>query len=112
MCLKLVGPEYSDKMWNRYTEFMVFLEERETKPALFACKDARFGCLSREAAVLLHYWTDLKDFLTANPGVKNRLGCLVREAMELPYLLPVFVVWACLGVHLVNKDFGSKLSVL
>ena len=103
MCLKLVAPEYSEKMWNRHKEFLMFLEERETQPVLFAYKDARFGCLSRAAAVLIHHWTDLKDFLAANPGVNNRLACLVREVMELPYLLPVFAVWACYGVHLVSN---------
>lgn len=102
MCLKLVAPEYSEKMWNRYKEFVVFLKEREVQPVLFAYKDARFGCLSRAAAVLLHHWTDLKDFLAAFPGINNRLACLVREVMELSYLIPVFVVWACFGVHLVG----------
>ena len=102
MCLKLVAPEYSEKMWNRYKEFTVFLEERGIKSVLFAYKDARFGCLSRAAAVLLYHWTDLRDFLDTFPSINNRLACLVREVMELPYLVPVFVVWACFGVHLVG----------
>ena len=101
MCLKLVAPEYSEKMWNKYSEFMLFLEEKKVKPVLFAYKDARFGCLSRAAAVLIHHWSDLKEFMAANPGINNRLACLVREVMELPYLLPVFVVFACFGVHMV-----------
>jgi hypothetical protein len=83
MCLKLVAPEYSEKMWNRYKEFIVFLEEREVKPVLFAYKDARFGCLSRAAAVLLYHWTDLRDFLAAFPSINNRLACLVREVNPL-----------------------------
>ena len=102
MCLKLVAPEYSEKPWNRYKEFMLFLEERNVNPVLFAYKDARFGCLSRAAAVFLHHWQDLKDLMSANPGVNNRLACLVREVMELPYLIPVFVVFACFGVHMVS----------
>ena len=54
MCLKLVAPEYIEKMWNRYKYFIVFLEHREVQPVLFAYKDVRFGCLSRAAAVLLY----------------------------------------------------------
>ena len=77
------------------------LREKKVKPVLFAYKDARFGCLSRAAAVLIHHWFDLKEFMAANPGINNRLACLVREVMELPYLLPVFVVFACFGVHMV-----------
>lgn len=88
MCLKLVAPGY--------------IEEREVQPVLFVYKDARFGCLSRAAAMLLYHWTDLRDFLTAFPGINNRLACLAREVMELPYLIPVFVVWACFGVHMVG----------
>ena len=101
MCLKLVAPEYSEKPWNKYKEFMLYLEEKKVKTVLFAYKDARFGCLSRAAAVLIHHWSDLREFMAANPGINNRLACLVREVMELPYLLPVFVVFACFGVHMV-----------
>ena len=109
MCLKLVAPEYSEIPWNRYKEFMLFLEERNVNPVLFAYKDARFGCLSRAAAVFLHHWQDLKDLMSANPGVNNRLACLVREVMELPYLIPVFLVFACFGKPLV---FFKLIKVL
>lgn len=69
---------------------------------LVAYKDTRFGCLSQAAAVLLYNWTDLRDFLAPLPGINIRLVCLVREVMELPYLIPVFVVWACFGVHMIG----------
>ena len=69
---------------------------------IFAYKNARFGRLSRAAAVLLYHWTDLRDFSDTFPSINNRLACLIREVMELPYLVPVFVVWACFGVHLVG----------
>jgi hypothetical protein len=42
------------------------------------------------------------------PSINDRLAWLVSEVMELPYLIPVFVVWACFGVHLV----GFNQSVL
>ncbi|QQP49808.1 Hypothetical protein FKW44_010601 [Caligus rogercresseyi] len=51
MCLKLVAPEYSHKPWNRYREFLLFLEQRQVSSVLFSYKDSRFGCLSRAAAV-------------------------------------------------------------
>ena len=91
---------------------MVFLEERGVKPVLFAYKDARFGCLSRAAAVLLHHWTDLSDFLAAFPEINNRLACLVREVMALSYLTPVFITWACFGVHLVGSNVSPYFTLV
>ena len=77
---------------------------------LFSFKDSRFGCLSRAAAVLLFHWEHLKEFLALNPAINNRLACLVREVMELPYLQPVLAVIACLGVHLVEPFYANTIS--
>ena len=110
MCLKLVAPEYSAKPWNKYKEFLMFLEERGAKDVLFSYKDSRFGCLSRAAAVLLYHWPHLCEFLAVNPSINNRLACLVREVMELSYLKPVLAVFACLGVHLVEPFYAHTIS--
>ena len=96
MCLKLVAPEYSAKPWNKYKEFLMFLEERGAKDVLFSYKDSRVGCLSRAAAVLLYHWPHLCEFLAVNPNINNRLACLVREVMKLSYLKQVLAVFACL----------------
>ena len=50
----------------------------------------------------------LKEFLEINPNINNRLACLVREVMGLPYLKPVFVVFACLGVHIVEPVYANS----
>ena len=110
MCLKLVAPEYNAKPWNKNKEFLVFLREKNVKSGLFAYKDGRFGCLSRAAAVLIYHWDHLKEFLEINPNINNRLACLVREVMGLPYLKPVFVVFACLGVHIVEPFYANTIS--
>ena len=49
----------------------------------------------------------LTEFLSQNPHITNRLACLVREVMELPYLKVALVVFACLGVHLV-EPFSAR----
>ena len=89
---------------------MLFLEEIVIRVGLFANKASRFGCLSRAAAVLLYHWSHLMEFLAGNPSINNRLACLVREVMELPYLKPVLVVFACLGVHLVEPFYANTIS--
>lgn len=110
MCLRLVAPEYNAKPWNKNKEFLLFLEERGVQAVLFSYKDSRFGCLSRAAAVLLYHWGHLQEFLSLNPSVNNRLACLVREVMDLPYLKPVLVVVACLGVHLVEPFYTNTIN--
>uniref|UniRef100_A0AAV2MI12 Uncharacterized protein n=1 Tax=Knipowitschia caucasica TaxID=637954 RepID=A0AAV2MI12_KNICA len=74
MCLKLVAPEYAHKPWNRYKEFLHFLEQKQ------------------------------------NPHINNRLACLVKEVMELPYLKVVLVVFDCLGVHLVEPFYARTIE--
>ena len=110
ICLKLVAPEFSHKPWNRYKQFIDFLEERQVSSVLFAYKDSRFGCLSRAAAVLVYNFDHLIDFLEQNLHINNRLACLVREVMELPYLRVVLVVFACLGVHLVEPFYARTIE--
>ena len=110
MCLKLIAPELSHKPWNKNREFLQFLEKKKASSVLFAYKDARFGCLSRAAAVLLYNFEYLSEFLAENPHINNRLACLVREVMDLPYLKVVFVVFACLGVHMVEPFYARTIT--
>ena len=110
MCLRLVAPEFNAKPLNKNKEFSVFLEERGVQAVLFSYKDSRFGCLSRAAAVLLYHWNHLQEFLAMNPSINNRLACLVREVMSLPYLKPVLVVVACFGVHLVKLFYANTIN--
>ena len=110
MCLRLVAPEYNAKPWNKNKQFLEFLEERGAHAVLFSYKDNRFGCLPRAAAVLLFHWEHLREFLVVNPDINNRLACLVREVMNLPYLQPVLAVLACLGVHLVEPFYANTIS--
>ena len=53
MILRLVAPEYSHKPWNRNKEYIEYLSARESNGYLFSYKEARFGCLSKAAAVAL-----------------------------------------------------------
>ena len=81
MCLRLVAAEYNAKPWNKNKQFLQFLDERGAHAVLFS--------------------------LALNPAINNRLACLVREVMELPYLQPVFAVIACLGVQLVKPFYAN-----
>ena len=110
MCLKLVAPELSHKPWNKNREFLQFLETKNVSSVLFAYKDSRFGCLSRASAVLVYNFDFLHEFLSENPHINNRLACLVREVMELPYLKVVFVVFASLEVHLVEPFYARTIK--
>ena len=102
MILRLVAPEYSHKPWNRNKEYMAFLKESDLEGNLFCYKDTRFGCLSKAAAIAIYNFDNISDFLEQFSDINIRLACLVREVMDLPYLKPVLVVWAILGLHLVE----------
>ena len=110
MCLKLVAPEYSHKMWNYYQQFTNFLQQKEVKCTLFSYKDQRFGCLSRAAGVLLYNLPYLEQFLASNPHINNRLACLVRELLDLPYLKVVFCVFAAVGVHIIEPFYSKTID--
>jgi hypothetical protein len=110
MALKLVAPEYDNKMWNKHRLFVDYLKKNDIDDVLFSYKDKRFGCLSRAAAVLLFYWESLSDFLDINSQITNRLSCLVRDLMSLPHLKIVFAVFAALGVHLVEPFYCKTIE--
>ena len=110
MMLGFVAPEYSHKLWNRYGKFMVYLKERGHDGHLFAYKDARFGLLSRAAAIALYNNDHISSFLDDFPDINNRLACLVREVLVLPYLKPVLVVWATLGLQLVEPFYARTIQ--
>ena len=76
----------------------------------FHIKIVGFGCLSRAAAVLIYNYDHLDEFLNKNSHINNRLVCLVREVFELPYLKVVLVVFACLGVHLVELFYAITIQ--
>ena len=108
--LKLVAPEYSHKMWNYYNEFCLYLDAHEVEKVMFAYKDQRFGCLSRAAAVLLFLYEHLGNFLTENNQIVNKLACLARELLELPYLKTVFLVFAAIGVHIIEPFYVRTIQ--
>ena len=110
MSLKFVAPEFDSKMWNYHKHFVDFLLKNDIENILFAYKDKRFGCLSRAAAVLLFYWDWICLFLQENPQVSNRLACLVRDLMDLPYLKVIFAVFAGIGVHLVEPFYWKTVE--
>ena len=77
---------------------------------LFSYKDQRFGCLSRAAAVLLYNLEWLNLFLKENPSINNRLACLVRDLLEIPYIKAVLVVFASFGVHLIEPFYCRTIQ--
>ena len=67
-------------------------------------------CLSKAAAVAIYNYDNIHSFLEDFPDINNRLACLVREVMALPYIKPVFVVWATLGLHLVEPFYARTIQ--
>ena len=110
MILKLVAPEIRHKPWNCYKYYANYLEERGIENHLFCYKDSRFGCLSRASAVALFNYEHIDSFLQMNPHLNNRLACLVRELLDLPYLKVVYVVFAALGIQLVEPFYARTIS--
>ena len=110
MCLKLVAPEYRHKPWNYYKKFVNYLQQKNVPVTLFSYKDKRFGCLSQAAGVLLHLLPHLMDFLSSNPHINNCLACLVREVLELPYLKVVYVVFAAIGVRIIEPFYSKTID--
>ena len=108
--LKLVASEYSHKQWNYYKEFCLFLQSQDVEPVMFAYKDQRFGCLSRAAAVLLYLLEALGNFLADNPQIVNKLSCLARDLLQLPYLKTIFLVFASLGIHVIEPFFAKTIQ--
>ena len=108
--LKLVAPEFSHKMWNYFKEFTLYLESHDIHSPLFAYKDQRFGCLPRAAAVLLFLLEALAGFLTDNPQIVNKLSCLARDLLQLPYLKTIFLVYAALGIHVIEPFFAMTIK--
>ena len=91
MMLKLVAPEYSSKTWNYNKAFLDFLVKNGAEKVLFSYKDHRFGCLSRAAGVLLYNYSFLNEYLDTNPQITNRLACLMRDTLQIPYLQTVLL---------------------
>ena len=111
MALKLVAPEYDNKMWNKHKLFVDFLQKNNVADVLFSYKDKRFGCLSRAAAVLLFYWDWISIFLQDNPHISNRIACLLRDLMELAFLKVLLVAFAAIGVHLIEPFYCRTIVV-
>ena len=49
-------------------------------------------------------------FLDQNPQINNRLACLVRDLLELPYLKVVFLVFAALGLQVVEPFYCKTID--
>ncbi|QQP51154.1 Hypothetical protein FKW44_012415, partial [Caligus rogercresseyi] len=96
------------KMEQVLQSFMVDLDV-DSKNASVAGQ-ALDMCLKLAAAVLIYHFNHLTEFLSQNPHINNRLACLVREVMELPYLKVVLVAFACLGVHLVEPFYARTIE--
>ena len=93
-----------------YAEFIEFLRRYNVDKVLFSYKDQRFGCLSRAAAVLL-FNLEWMEFLQENPSINNRLACLGRDLLEIPYIKPVFVVFAAFGIHLIEPFYSKTIQL-
>ena len=77
---------------------------------MFAYKDQRFVCLSRAAAVVLFIlpWVDL--FLQKRLNITNRLACIDRGFLNIEYLIPVFTVFAAVGIQLIEPFYCKTIS--
>ena len=110
ICLRLVAPEFSHKPWNYNGLFVNFLQQQGAENSLFCYKDQRFGALSKASGVLLFNLPFLKQFLDQNPNINNKLACLTRECLELPYLEVVMATFAAIGIHVIEPFFAKTID--
>ena len=109
--LRLVAPEFLHKAWNYHDAFKDYLKKNFADLVLFDYKDQRFGCLSRACAVILYIKDYLIEWLAVNSGITNRLACLVRDFLKIPYLDVAFTVFAAFGIQLIEPFFSRTISV-
>ena len=64
--------------------------------------DARFGCLSRCAAIACHHWADFSHFLDTHDNITNKLACLVRHSFDNKWIKLVIAVVATLVIHVIS----------
>ena len=76
--LALFGPDLIQKPWNYHKDFITDMSKTEEVVHLFHMKDARFGCLSRCASIVLHHWEHFRSYLERHDYITNKLACLVR----------------------------------
>ena len=60
--------------------------------------------------MLLHLFPHLYDFLSSHPNINNKLACLVREVLELPYLRVVFSVFGAIGVKIIEPLYAKTID--
>ena len=60
-------------------------------------KGARFGCLSRCAAIACHHWADFSHFLDTHDHITNKLACLVCHSLDHEWIKIVVAVVTTLG---------------
>ena len=101
----LFGLDLIQKPWNYHKDFVTYMKQHHENVHLFHMKDARFGCLSKCAAIVLHHWENFKSFLEANDYITNKLARLVRDTMEFEYIPVVLMFIAAFGIHLVHPFF-------
>ena len=100
-----IAPEFSNKQCNYYRQLKKHLENDDLPVVMFAYKEQWFGCLSHAAAVLVFLLPHLRLFLEDNPNITNRLACIVRNFLTVKYFKPVLVVFAVLGIQLVEPFY-------
>ena len=72
--------------------------------------DARFGCLSRCAAIACHHWADFSHFLDTHDNITNKLACLVRHSFDHKWIKLVIAVVATLVIHVISPFHYISIS--
>ena len=60
--------------------------------------------------MLLHNLPHLDLFLSLNPHINNKLACLVRELLDLPYLKVVWTMFAAVGVRIIEPFYSKTID--
>ena len=107
---RLVGMELKHKPWNRGEEFKRYCTQQELSYEMFLYKDERFGCFPKACAVCIYSKEILKDFLTINTNIDNRLACLVRDIYDQEYAQLTMAVVAVFGVQLIEPFHAVTVS--
>jgi hypothetical protein len=106
--LRLVSPDFDHKMWNKASEFNVFI-----KPKVNIAKrlqKERFNSLVYSCAVALYLDQDILFFLDKFTNVTNTLACIVRSFAGLDYVRVLAAVDVIVGTHIVEPFLSLTTS--
>ena len=102
----IVSSEYSEKPWNRHSEFCHFIKPKRNM--IMTLRESRFNRIFDSALSVLYHIDDIKLFLEKFQNIMNEMAILNRNFLDMELFKPVLSATALIGVH-IGRPFLSLL---